>query len=124
MPTTHFSPARSSANYSKSTRLSAFIASALALTVLSGCGKQNPLMGDWHLTTGICFADGLTFTEKTYSISEKGATSPFKTVSATYDFEDDKIIVKMEDGSLVFQRISDGTIRMLGGGSECIYKKL
>ena len=94
------------------------IAAAILVLVVSGCGRPNPLIGNWKLALApkdkmaACKAlVGLEFTEKTVTTSPTGIPS---TVTVTYGRDGDRYLVTEVNGTAFRFKVENDGIEANG----------
>ncbi len=81
---------------------------AVLICVAAGCTKSNPLIGKWKLAPNAspaCAAlDGVEFTETSMTMDVLGK----QTASVTYGRDGDHYLVNAPNGTMTFEKNSDG----------------
>jgi hypothetical protein len=84
------------------------LAAAILVLVVSGCSKSNPLIGKWKLAANsppMCqMMDGVEFTEKTMTLNVLGK----QMATVTYSRDGDRYLVTAPNGTMAFEKNSDG----------------
>jgi hypothetical protein len=81
---------------------------AVVIWVVAGCSKSNPLIGKWKLAPAASPAcamfDGVEFSEKTMTVNILGK----QTGPVTYGRDGDHYLVNGPNGTIAFEKNSDG----------------